>query len=154
MSGTVPGMRYEYIAGFGPIGSADTMYGFWAKALGIPFDEVAPSYWHAHGLSGAKVFGLWPLEQAAEATFGTPIWPADRAVPQAWLELEVPRPEDVEPTVEELRAQGQEIVTEAHTEPWGQITARLISPEGILVGISYLPDFHEEGPVPAESSRS
>lgn len=143
VSGTVPGMRYDYIAGFGPIGSAASMHGFWAETLGISFDEVAPSYWHAHGLGGAKVFGLWPLDQAAEATFGTREWPADRTVPQAWIELEVGSPEEVAPAVEELRAAGQEIVVEPHTEPWGQVTARLISPEGLLVGISYMPAFHE-----------
>lgn len=135
-------MRYEFIAGFGPIGSADTMHGFWAGTLGLPFTEMAPSYWHADGLDGAKVFGLWPLDQAAEATFGSPEWPADRRVPQAWIELEVESPEAVTEAAEELRAAGQEIVTDAHAEPWGQVTARLISPEGILVGISYIPDFH------------
>ncbi len=45
--------------------------------------------------------------------------------------------------VEELRGKGQEILIDAHEEPWGQTTARLMSPEGLLVGISYMPSVHE-----------
>jgi hypothetical protein len=32
----------------------------------------------------------------------------------------------------------------ARTEPWGQTVARLQSPEGAIVGISYIPMFHDE----------
>lgn len=53
-------------------------------------------------------------------------------------------PEAVAQAVEELRQQGQEVLIGAHQEPWGQTTARLQSPEGLLVGISYLPSFHSE----------
>lgn len=138
-------MDIEFIAGFGPIGAdAGATHTFWSKTVGIPFDEMAPDYYHAHDLPGAKVFGLWPLSQAAEATFGTSEWPAERAVPQAWVELEVSSPEAVGAAVEELRAAGQEILVEAHEEPWGQTTARVMSPEHLLVGISYMPEFHTE----------
>lgn len=138
-------MEFEYIAGFGPIGTDPTAtHGFWATTLGIPFEEVAPGYFHAQGLQGAKAFALWPLDQAAEATFGTREWPADRPVPQAWIEFEVSSPEAVGETAARLREAGQEILVDAHLEPWGQTTARLLSPEGLLVGISYLPDYHRE----------
>jgi catechol 2,3-dioxygenase-like lactoylglutathione lyase family enzyme len=137
-------MDFEYIAGFGPIGSdAAATHEFWATTLGIRFDELAPGYFHAPDLGGAKAFALWPLAQAAEATFGTPEWPADRRVPQAWIELEVSSPAAVGETAERLRAAGQEVLVDAHQEPWGQTTARLLSPEGLLVGISYMPDFHD-----------
>ncbi len=136
-------MEFEHIAGFGPIGrDAAATHEFWASVLGIPFDEVAPDYFHAHGLEGARVFGLWPLAQAAEATFGTPEWPADRPVPQAWVELEVSSPQAVAEVADRLTAAGQEVLVGAHEEPWGQTTARLLSPEGLLVGISYLPSSH------------
>ena len=46
-------------------------------------------------------------------------------------------------TVARLRGTGQQILQDAHQDPWGQTTARLLSPEGLLVGISYLPKFHE-----------
>ena len=136
-------MEIQFIAGFGPITRTPAEgVGFWAGAFGIPFDEVAPDYHHAHGLEGARTFALWPLAQAAEATFGTPEWPADQPVPQAWIEFEVASPELVAPAADELRAGGHEILVGPRTEPWGQTTARLQSPEGLLVGISYMPDFH------------
>jgi len=33
-------------------------------------------------------------------------------------------------------------VHEARLEPWGQVIARFISPEGLLVGLSYAPWLH------------
>jgi len=136
-------MEFQHLAGFGPVGADPAAtHAFWATTLGIPFDEVAPGYFHARGLDGARVFALWPLTQAAEATFGTAEWPTDRRVPQAWIELEVSSPQAVADTAAELAAVGQEILVDAHEEPWGQTTARLLSPEGLLVGISYLPSSH------------
>lgn len=138
-------MDIEFVAGFGPIGrDPKATLDFWADTVGIAFEEAAPGYHHSTRLAGVKAFALWPLSQAAQATFGADEWPSDRPVPQAWLELEVSSPEKVAEAVEELRGKGQEILVEAHEEPWGQTTARLMSPEGILVGISYLPSFHED----------
>ena len=136
-------MDVEYIAGFGPIAREPAAtHDFWAGALGIAFEELAPGYHHSNSVGGAKAFALWPLDQAAQSTFGTPEWPADRPVPQAWIELEVSSPAAVADAVTELRAGGHEVLRDAHDEPWGQTVARLLSPEGLLVGISYLPDFH------------
>jgi hypothetical protein len=56
---------------------------FWAEALGIPLEEDEPGYFHTFDLDGTKAFALWPLTQAAQVTFGTSEWPADRPVPQA-----------------------------------------------------------------------
>lgn len=136
-------MDIEFVAGFGPIGvDPDATLDFWSTVIGLSFDEIGPGYHHASGLDGVKAFALWPLSQAAEATFGTRDWPDDRPVPQAWIELEVSSPAAVADAVEELRGKGQNVLVEAHEEPWGQTTARLLSPEGLLVGISYLPSFH------------
>ena len=59
--------------------------------MGIPLkeDQDTPAYLHAFDLNGTKALALWPLIQAAEAAFGTPAWPADLPVPQAWIEFEV-----------------------------------------------------------------
>lgn len=138
-------MDIAFVAGFGPIGrEPEATLDFWSRTVGIAFHELAPGYHHSSDLGGVRAFALWPLSQAAEATFGTEVWPQDRPVPQAWVELEVSSPQAVADAVEELRSKGQEILVEAHEEPWGQTTARLMSPEGLLVGISYLPSFHAE----------
>ena len=138
-------MEFQHIADFGPIGTDPrATHAFWATTLGIPFEEVGPDHFHAQGLDGAKVFALWSLDQAAEGTFGTNEWPADRPVPQAWIEFEVSSPQAVGETAARLREAGQEILLDAHLEPWGQTTARLLSPKGLPVGISYLPDSHSQ----------
>jgi catechol 2,3-dioxygenase-like lactoylglutathione lyase family enzyme len=136
-------MNISFIAGFGPITrEADAADAFWRDGLGIPFEEAAPGYFTNHSMDGVKAFAMWPLSQAAEATFGTPEWPADLPVPQAWLELDVESADAVGPAIEELRAAGHRVVKEAHEEPWGQTTARVLSPEGLLVGVTYTPWMH------------
>lgn len=137
------GMDVQFVAGFGPITRQPAEgLDFWGGRFGIDFEELAPDYHHARDLPGAKVFGLWPLAQAAEATWGTSEWPADVPVPQAWLEFELASPQAVVDGSAELEAQGQVLVTQPHEEPWGQWTARLLSPEGLLVGLSWMPAFH------------
>jgi catechol 2,3-dioxygenase-like lactoylglutathione lyase family enzyme len=136
-------MKVSFVAGFGPIvREADAAHGFWKDALGIPFTEAAPGYFTNDDLDGVKAFAMWPLEQAAESTFGTTEWPSDLPRPQAWLELDVESPEAVAAAVDELRAAGQRVLREAHVEPWGQTTSRVLSPEGLLVGVTYTPWMH------------
>jgi hypothetical protein len=46
--------------------------------------------------------------------------------------------------VEELEAAGYELLHAAREEePGGQTGARMLSPEGLIVGISYAPELHE-----------
>ena len=77
---------------------------------------------------------LWPLSQAAESCFGTTTWPAELPTPQAWIELHVAAPEAVAAAAMELEAGGHRALRGARGESWGQTTARLLSPEGLLVG--------------------
>ena len=151
-------MRIAFIAGFGPVGAdPEVTLGFWADVIGIAFEEIAPGYHHAPGIEGARAFALWPLSQAAQATFGTVRWPDGVPVPQAWIEIEVDSPQAVAEATEELRDKGQDILIGAHEEPWGQTTARLLSPEGLLVGISYFDSLHGargEDPSPRADGRS
>lgn len=136
-------MDIAFVAGFGPIGTGDSAsLDFWQGALGIPFHENETGYFHTEELAGVKAFAIWPLSQAAEATFGTSKWPADRPVPQAWVEFDVDSPEAVGAAVGELEAAGYVLLRGAHEEPWGQTTSRLLSPEGLLVGVSYTPWMH------------
>ena len=145
-------MRIAFIAGFGPVGAnTEATLGFWADVIGVPFEEIAPGYHHAPSIEGARAFALWPLSQAAQATFGTERWPEGLPTPQAWIEIEVDSPQAVAEATEELHDKGQKMLIGAHEEPWGQTTARLLSPEGILVGISYFDSLHvarREAPSP------
>ena len=136
-------MKVSFVAGFGPIvPDVASSRAFWGQGLGIGLKEAAPDYWTNDDLEGVKAFALWPLSQAAQSTFGTDAWPDEIPVPQAWLELDVDSPEAVAAAVAELEAAGYRLLRGAHTEPWGQTTSRLQSPEGLLVGITYTPWMH------------
>jgi hypothetical protein len=43
----------------------------------------------------------------------------------------------------ELKQAGYALLHPAREEPWGQTVARLQSPEGAIVGISYAPSLHD-----------
>ena len=139
-------MDIEFIAGFAVIApDPATSRGLYVDALGLPLEATAGSdYFHSEGIAGAKHFGVWPLAEAAEACFGRPEWPNDVAVPQASVEFEVADPTAVGSAAAELRAAGFELVHDAREEPWGQTVARLLSAEGLIVGISFAPWFHGE----------
>ena len=138
-------MKVSFVAGFGPIArDTEVSRGFWGAGLGIGLEEAAPGYWTNDDLEGVKAFALWPLSQAAESTFGSEAWPDDIPAPQAWIELDVESAEAVAPAVEELKAAGHRVLREAHEEPWGQTTSRVLSPEGLLLGITYTPWMHKD----------
>ena len=137
-------MKVSFVAGFGPIvRETDASLAFWRDAIGLPMSEIAPGYWGTDDVQGVKAFAAWPLSQAAESTFGTDAWPSDLPVPQAWLELDVESPSAVEAAVEELRGAGHRVLRDANQEPWGQTTSRILTPEGLLLGITYTPWMHE-----------
>lgn len=136
-------MKISFVAGFGPIvRDVDASRAFWGSGLGIALEEAAPSYFTNDDLDGVKAFALWPLSQAAESTFGTDAWPDDVPAPTTWVELDVESAEAVSAAVAELAAAGHRVLRDAQEEPWGQTTARLLSPEGLLVGITYTPWMH------------
>jgi len=117
----------------------------YVEALGLPLEaDAGGEYFHSERIGGSKHFGVWPLAQAAQACFGTPEWPADRAVPQVSIEFEVQDAESVAAAADELRERGLTLLHEARQEPWGQTVARLLSTEGSIVGISYAPSQHAE----------
>ena len=114
------------------------------NALGLPLEGEGDGYYSSGNIAGSKHFGVWPLTEAAQACFGTPQWPAGRVIPQASIEFEVKDADAVAAAGEELQAAGYELLHPARTEPWGQTVARLLSTDGLIVGISYAPVFHEE----------
>jgi catechol 2,3-dioxygenase-like lactoylglutathione lyase family enzyme len=136
-------MKISFVAGFGPIvRNTDASRAFWGSGPGIDLEELSPGYWVSDKVDGVRHFGMWPLDQAAEATFGSDQWPADIPAPQAWIELDVESADAVAPAVAELAAAGHRVLREAHEEPWGQTTSRLLSPEGLLLGITFTPWMH------------
>ena len=130
-------MKIRFVAGFSPIvDSADAARDFYGQKLGLPVQFEPDSNYTMIDVKGTKHFGLWTLRDAAMSTFGTEEWPEDHPIPQATLELEV---EDVLAAVAELQANGVTLVQDARTETWGQTAARLISPDGLLIGITVTP---------------
>ena len=111
-------------------------------ALGLPLEGEGDGYYCSGNIPGSKHFGLWPLSEAAEACFGTPRWPAGRVVPQASIEFEVKDPEAVAAAGAELERAGFELLHPSRTEPWGQTVTRLLTADGLIIGISYAPSFH------------
>lgn len=138
-------MKVSFVAGFGPVvRDAQASQGFWRHGLGIELGELAPEYFGTDDLDGVKAFAMWPLSQAAQSTFGTDSWPAEISAPQAWIELDVESAEAVGAAVEELASAGHRVLRGATLEPWGQTTSRVLSPEGLLVGVTYTPWMHAD----------
>lgn len=137
-------MKIEFIAGFASITSdpapSRTLY---LDRLGLPLKDE-DGYLSTFSLGGAKHFGVWPLSAAAQSCFGSPDWPPHLPVPQATLEFELSSSEAVQEAVQELKSSGQSFIHESRMEPWGQTVARFLSPEGLLIGLSYAPWLHEE----------
>jgi catechol 2,3-dioxygenase-like lactoylglutathione lyase family enzyme len=138
-------MKINFVAGFGPIvRDPAASREWWQTTLGQDLPEIAPDYHGTDDMEGVRAFALWPLAHAAENTFGTTDWPADLPVPQAWIELDVESAQAVHEAAAELVAKGHTLLREAQEEPWKQTTCRLMSPEGLLVGISFTPWMHGE----------
>lgn len=115
----------------------------YVETLGLPLQGEPDGYQHSEQVAGCKSFGIWPLSQAARACFGTGRWPTERPVPQVSIEFDVDDAAAVAPAARELEQAGYELLHEARAEPWGQTVARLQSPEGAIIGISYAPVLHD-----------
>ncbi|HEX4673461.1 MAG TPA: VOC family protein [Solirubrobacteraceae bacterium] len=137
-------MQIEFVSGVAVIAPdpAQSRH-LYVDILGLPLTSQGGDYFHSEHIPGTKHFGVWPLSQAAQACFGTEQWPADRAVPQVSVEFDVAGAAGVQAAADELAAAGYELLHPAREEPWGQTVARLQSPEGAIVGISYVPSMHE-----------
>jgi catechol 2,3-dioxygenase-like lactoylglutathione lyase family enzyme len=133
------GLKVLFVAGFGPIvREPEVSRSFYADALGLPIEAMPqdPQYFHSEKIAGVRHFALWPLTHAADACFGTSRWPAHLPVPHAWLEFDV---EDIVGATAALKARGYTLLVESRQEPWGQTVTRLLSPEGVLIGVTVTP---------------
>jgi catechol 2,3-dioxygenase-like lactoylglutathione lyase family enzyme len=137
-------MNVQFVAGIAVV-AADPPRSreLYVDALGLPLEAGAgEEYFHSEHVDGTRHFGVWPLAQAAEACFGKDQWPAEITVPQASIEFEVEDAAAVAGAAAELEERGFRLLHGAREEPWGQTVARLLSVEGLIVGISYAPWFH------------
>jgi len=135
-------IKILFVAGFGPIvRDTEASRKLYSENLGIPFKEESGGYLHTEALKGANSFALWPLSQAAQSCFGKDSWPDDIPVPQAWLEFDA---DSVEEATVELESRGYRMLVKSKREPWGQTVSRFISPEGLLIGISFTPSMRKE----------
>ena len=137
-------MEVKCIASFAVITKQpDASASLYQETLGLPL-ERQDDYLFMDKFAGANHFGVWPLKMAAQSCFGQDEWPTHVPEPTASIEFELADARAVESAVREMKAKGQEFVHEARTEPWGQTAARFMSPEGVLVGLSYAPWLHEQ----------
>ena len=130
-------MHVLFVTDFSPI-VADPQVSrqFYINSPELPLTGEPPN---SEQLEGVKHFGLWPLNEAARACFGTDTWPSHLRIPQANLEFEVA---DVAAAASELESKGPTLLHSARLEPWGQTIARLLSPDGLIIGICWTPWLH------------
>jgi catechol 2,3-dioxygenase-like lactoylglutathione lyase family enzyme len=129
-------MQILFVAGVTPITSDAAASALFYESLGVTFEGDDDGYRSTSQLPGLKHFGIWPLADAAQSCFGTREWPTDLPVPQATIEYEVA---DVAAAAAELVASGHTLLHGTRVEVWGQTTARLLSPEGLLIGVVSTP---------------
>lgn len=115
----------------------------YVDALGLPLRRLDGEYFATEELGGCNHFGVWPLAQAAQACFGTSEWPNEHPVPQVSVEFEFESAEAVAAAVRELETKGFSLLHGSKTEPWGQVVARLLTVDGVIVGLSYAPSLHK-----------
>ncbi len=136
-------MKITFVASFSPIvRDLSASRSFYQDTLGLTFEGHEGDYTYTEKLEGVKHFGMWPLADAAESCFGARDWPEEVPVPQASVEFELQDLDAVAAAARELEARGYKLIHGSRTEPWNQTIARLLSPEGLLVGVCYTPWFH------------
>ena len=110
---------------------------FYKELFGVPLEYEGASYYTAtNEMEGLEHFGLWTLLDAALSVFDQSEWPTDVPIPQGIIEFDV---EDVAEAVSEMKPKGAEILQGRRVEPRGQTTVCLLSPKGLLIGITYTP---------------
>jgi hypothetical protein len=132
-------LKVLFLAGYGPlVREAGASAAFYRDALALPLEAMPNDamYLHTSALEGVKHFALWPLAAAAQSCFESSEWPATTPAPTSWMEFEV---EDVASATAELERRGYQLLVKNRAEPWGQTVSRLLSPEGILVGVTFTP---------------
>lgn len=134
-----------FVAGFGPVTlNTQNSSDFYLKTLGLPLKPMEENsdylVCEQDTLGGVKHFALWPLNQAAQSCFLRDEWPEELTIPQSWIEFEV---SDLARMTQNLTDKGYLLLVQNRIEPWGQTVTRLLSPEGMLVGLTVTPWLRE-----------
>ena len=136
-------MKIVSIAGFAVISKdPEPSKSLYRDTMKLPLNEKN-DYLSMERFEGVNHFGVWTLTKAAQSCFGSESWPEEFPQPQATIEFELSDIESVQTAVDEMKANGQRFVHDVRMEPWGQTVARFISPEGLLIGLSYAPWLHQ-----------
>jgi hypothetical protein len=72
--------------------------------------------------------------------FGKDSRPDNVSVPQPWLEFDVG---SVEKATAELESKGYKMLVKNKRESWGQVVRRFLSPEGLLIGVTFTPTMRD-----------
>ena len=105
---------------------------FYRDTLGLAVELKEPGSYAEVKLAGVLHFGLWQRGHAARSCGVAP----DRIPLGFTLGLEV---EAVDGAAAALAARGVALIQAPHDEPWGQRTARFLSPSGMLCEVSETP---------------
>ena len=117
----------------------------YVDALGLPLQgEGDDGYYSSGSIGGSKHFGVWPLMQAAGACFGTSEWPADRVASPGFDRVRGGERRGRRRSRRGIGARGLRAPALRSTEPWGQTVARMLTEDGLIVGISFAPSLHDD----------
>ena len=100
---------------------------FYLDILGLPLNHRTAEY--AQLATGVTRLSLYSRE-AMQETLGRTLLVPDTAAPAFELGFRV---EDVDAAYDELVSRGVPGVTPPHTRPWGQRTAYVQDPDGVLI---------------------
>ena len=107
---------------------------FYRDTLGLDVEILSEGYANV-SVPGVLHFGIWARAEAAQATYGTPA-AADRIPLGFTIGFEV---DEVDPAVQHLTASDIDIIQPTKTEPWGQVTARFLTPGGSFCEVAETP---------------
>ncbi len=123
----------RHVAGIAEIvEDLDAAIQFYRDTLGLAVEVKDPTGYAEVKVAGVLHFGLWQRAHAARSTGVAP----EQIALGFTLGLEV---DAVDGAATALAARGIALLQPPHTEPWGQRTARFVSPSGMLCEVSETP---------------
>lgn len=117
------------------VGDIEASVAFYRDVLGLEVEYDSAEGYGLIKIAGSFHFGLWSRKAAAVSVFGDAA--AAEGVPLGFtIGFET---DDVADTERTLVDRGVTLVQGTHTEPWGQVTARFLTPSGALAEVAETP---------------